>query len=399
MLSLGIAYVASGCFSPNETTDSISGTEAPSSDGTTTSTTPEPTTNPTGDETSDPMSSTGPSSTTAPTSTTTNTDDSSTGTSTTGLEETSGSSEGSDSSETGTTDPTGEGMPCMHQCRTAAPNGWHGPYARAATPGTADDTNCTDAYPTSVADGFENVSASAAECDCSCGTPSGGECEDPITVRIYDGSNQGACSNLTQEITTDETPYVDEDGAGGIRVRIPSPDVAVAPTCAPSGSETISPPQYDGRVELCTGAFEPGECAANEVCLPDLSASFASAHCIFTDGDVPCPAGSEYSDRTVFSTDATDSRSCSACSCADAPASCSGSVEFNLLYSGGTEQVIVNATNSCSSVMPDEEPFAGVAYGLVYEPNDPSASSCAPSGGEASGGVSGSDPITVCCTP
>lgn len=388
-----------GCFAPNTGVTDSDVEDSGDRPGTTSS----------AETTTGPLDSTGEVATTtvagstADEDTSTNTGSRNTGndTSTTDrITDTSGPP-GTESTGSEATDGTSAGMACAQVCAPEAPAGWNGPYARAAVPGTENDSGCGGGYPNSVVDGFGSVTGSAATCDCSCGSPSGGSCEDPIEIRIYDGSNQGFCTTLTDTITTDDTPpaYVDANGAGGLYVRVDVPDVVVAPSCTPSASEDVPPAEYGGPVELCEGTFDSGECASGEVCVPDLSAAFTSGHCIFRDGESPCPAGSAYSERIVNYAETNDSRGCSACSCGTPTAGCTGSVDFSLAYSGGVETVTVPATSGCTPVIPDETPASSVGYGMDYDPSTPNANACSPSGGAAVGGIAPADAFTVCCTP
>ena len=294
-------------------------------------------------------------------------------------------------------------MPCLTSCVAPAPAGWLGPHVQAAAPGTAEDTGCGGDYPNSVFDGFDGVSAADASCGCSCGSATGGECESSLTVRVYDQDQNGlGCSNLTATIDSTETPYVDSNGSG-INVRITEPVVVAAPTCAPAASETIPAPVYSGDVELCGGVFGEQECAGDDVCVPDLSASFVAAHCIYAEDDIPCPVGSDYSQRSVYYNGASDTRDCSSCSCGAAQGvGCEGTLEFILSYGNGG--IVIDppenetADNSCRAVDPNQTPAAQVAYNMDYEAEDPSSSGCSPSGGNAIGSVSATGPVTVCCT-
>lgn len=288
----------------------------------------------------------------------------------------------------------------MDSCVAEAPDGWLGPHAQSATPGDAGNTGCGGGFPNSVADGVVSISGSAASCSCSCGAPTGGECEDPLTIRIYDQDSGLGCSNLTQTITTAQTPYFDSDGDSGIYVIIDTPDVEAAPTCSPNASESVPPIQYGAAVELCGGVFGTGECGTGEVCAPELSASFVSSYCVYSEGDRPCPVGSEYSERTVYYADEADSRECSDCSCGAAQGVvCGGSVEFNLLYSAGIDPGEIEPANgTCRSVIPNETATAGVSYGIEYDPNLPFSSGCSAIGGNPIGSVSEVDAFTVCCT-
>ncbi len=334
-----------------------------------------------------------------PGSTTTSGDDSDSGT-TTGHEGTTTKESGSGEEES--SDTTSTATPCMDACVAEAPDGWVGPHAQSATPGNAGDTGCGGGFPNSVADGVTSVSGAAAICSCSCGPPSGGECEDPLTISIYDQDTATGCNNLTQTITTAQTPYTDSDGDSGIYVVIDTPDVEAAPTCAPAASESVPAIEYGDPVELCGGVFGAGECGADEVCVPELSASFVSSYCVYSDGDVPCPVGSEYSQRTVYFTDEVDSRECSSCSCGAAQGvGCSGSVEFNLFYSGSgfNEDEVEPANGTCRSVIPNGTATSSVVYGIEYDPNDPFSSGCSANGGNPVGSVSEVGAFTVCCTP
>jgi hypothetical protein len=327
---------------------------------------------------------------------------------TTDASSTTGTTEGGESE---TTDPTMSGTPCPTSCLPIAPDGWFGPYVQAQNPAEQGEaTGCGGDYPTSVWQGFGDVSAANASCGCTCGNPTGGSCEDPITIRIYDRDTNGnGCTNVTVTIpSTDD--YLDDDGnaESGINVRIDEPEVEVAPTCDPSASESV--PAYDvsDLVELCSGAAIDGDCESGELCLPDFSADVVASHCIWTEGSVPCPVGTPYSQAAEFFEGVNDTRGCSDCSCGAAQGTdCNGSVGFALLYGLASGGAVVDpvetepANGTCRQVIPNQTVATGaqVAYGINYTPNSPTSSGCSPNGGAPEGAAVGTDMITVCCTP
>ncbi len=298
-------------------------------------------------------------------------------------------------------------MPCSAECVASAPDGWFGPYVQPVDPGTGDETSCEGDYPDSIRGGVAGAAGDDAECGCSCGAPTGGACEDPLTVQVYDQDQNGfACSTITDTILTADTPFSNDTNGSGINVRILEPDVTTAPTCAPSATENIDPIELGASVELCGGGVAEGDCEGDEVCVPELSAGFISAHCVYTEGDVPCPVGTDFSNRTVYFAEITDTRDCSSCSCGAAQnTDCDGSVSFFATYiqSGGgfvTDPAEVEpATGACRQIDPNLTPTAGVTYGMVYDPETPTSSGCNPIGGDAQGSVSADDAFTVCCTP
>lgn len=317
------------------------------------------------------------------------------------------SSTGEISEGSSTGDPTAT-MLCQSLCVPAAPEGWSGPFVRAQDPGTEEKSGCSGGYPSSVWLGFGAVVADAAECECSCGAPSGGSCEDELTVHIYDRDQNGFnCLNLTGTVTTANN-YVDDNGSG-INLRIDEPEVEDAPTCDPSESESLPTVETSEAVELCSGQMEDGECAEGELCVSEFSSGVIASHCIWAEGESLCPAGSVYSEQTVYFESFSDSRSCSSCSCGAAQnTDCDGVIPITALYTtaegSGTIDPAENelANGSCRSVIPNEpvHPDSMVAYGLLgYVPEVPTSSGCDPIGGNPQGAVSGTNPVTVCCTP
>jgi len=417
MNALLLLSCATACFAPNqvqetdgadtepgEVMSSSGGASGPSGDGT----------GPAGGSTGvDSSTSTGssPTSTTSSDSGVDDTTSSSTGDeSSTGVASDSQGETG-DATDGGTEGETGNGTTCEGVCVASVPDGWTGPYLRSATPDVAGGGGCGGGYSTHVDAGVESVNGAAASCTCDCGSATGGSCDDDVDISFYDQSIVSGCTDdnfLYTDPASHEVDLINATGQQfGYRIAVSLPDVVSAPTCAPNSSESVSPLQTDGDLELCEG--EPmGACESDGVCMPEAEAGFVAGHCILRDGENECPADSGYSERQVIYRGTVDTRSCSTCSCGAAEdVTCGGSIDTVVQYFFGGATIndaepTVAAGTACSvPLAPDNDPSGGAQYFMEFNLDSemPDSSGCSPAGGEPQGTAAGQDAFTVCCAP
>jgi hypothetical protein len=122
---------------------------------------------------------------------------------------------------------------------------------------------------------------------------------------------------------------------------------------------------------------------------------YGSGDCIYQDGDVACPMG-PYAQKTLLYTGFADSRSCSACACgAPSGGTCAGLVrlfDYEGIEDGCSEAgPILPADGTCVAT------GAEITGYILELDGAPVGGSCAASGGNPSGTVTGTNPITVCC--
>jgi hypothetical protein len=156
------------------------------------------------------------------------------------------------------------------------------------------------------------------------------------------------------------------------------------PTCNDEVTREIPEPSWDLEVRGCRGA-ELGEACDDQgrQCASRAPAGFEDWLCIFSEGDLECPAG-DYSEKSLLYSGVADSRGCSQCVCDAAPAaSCTGNWElfdsddctgnivhtqgltggcsqqvtgvesFRIALSGGTECPIFKDTSPMGEIVPD----------------------------------------------
>jgi hypothetical protein len=182
--------------------------------------------------------------------------------------------------------------------------------------------------------------------------------------------------------------------AEGAKVALGS---AMGGSCAPGGGDaTLPPPASATLAAVCAAPAAQGAGCAAGACVPGPPSGYSNTVCVYSDGDLPCPA--PYVQKTLIWSGVDDTRGCSACAC-DAPAgaTCDNQVLVfgSALPSGAT----------CSGGPLTFPSSAGCVHasnafttGVVLQPGAPPVGgSCAPSGGLPTGAVAGAKPTTVCC--
>ena len=136
-------------------------------------------------------------------------------------------------------------------------------------------------------------------------------------------------------------------------------------------------------------ALVRGGCASEQVCAPKRPGDASS--CIVRTGDHACPAGA-YSERRVFFTSIDDTRSCSACNCAQ---DCSYGFKVHAAADTTCTQAPVVALagpGTCSPVAPVNQ---SVNVALAIN----GTGTCAHGGGQPTGAAAGGGAVTACCVP
>jgi hypothetical protein len=303
--------------------------------------------------------------------------------------------------ETTSDDSTGDPEPSCDLetsvCVSNVPAGWQGPVARIDA---AHPSGCHAGFDTATLQGFADVVADPALCACDCGSPSGGECEGTIVVEtypIYLSQNGVTCVTMfdSYEIPTGEMqPFLESYDNADMRVIGYPPAVALAGDCdALSEPPVVSDPQREGLVQACEPSAALGSCDADTMCVPRPSHPFEQGVCIWTEGDEPCPAGTDFAERTVMYTEVSDTRGCSECSCSAAIGEACDEATVNL-WRLADLPVTVPADGNCQYADLGSSDAWTV---IIVDPDEPSGGSCESEGGEPQGLVAPAAAITFCC--
>jgi hypothetical protein len=223
-----------------------------------------------------------------------------------------------------------------YACVTGLPADWQAvAFAEGARP------PCPDGFGAGVDVRTVQGAAGAPSCTCDCG----GSCSAGSvglafgrTASCGDSSASLAVTSGCGRLGTDAFTV-----ASSAYVKVTPP---TTPTCNANPSATVTPLR-DGRVCSPTGKAAGG-CSAASSCLPVVGAGYQL--CVEKSGDNPCPSGFPSARRA--GTSATDTRTCSACSCKASPcavevtlheASGCGTAELTALSSAGCAQGSNNA--------------------------------------------------------
>ena len=429
-LLLFATLALSGCFSPEQTQPSD--TDEPSSPTTSTSGMPQ-TSGTTTEETTGV--STGGTSGEGTTGAPTSDDDSGSTTGNPSGDDTT-SSAGEETSSSGEPVVCGDGGVCI----PAIPDGWNGPVATRTIGIEEDIPPCGgEAYTDlQVSDAFAGLQADDYECGCEC-NPGSLSCAGDAELQLSDyppGAGLSPCTSpnyVYDETIASGAPQSVSIPMADIRgvVLGNDPSTNVAGSCTPNATTQASPAGFGTRTIAC-GTFDgsPQGCG-DGLCVPQPSAPYEAGVCVWAEGDLDCPAG--FDDRTLYHSDFSDTRDCTACTCGSASGSCEnasirvrgwcdvdGSICFGPTCGpGGTfpceedfEGTIadfsvcepIGAVDFCTPLCGDGEICASCSLShtleelrdITYQAGTPDAS-CPPSGGNPIGSVSGTEPLTMCC--
>jgi len=234
--------------------------------------------------------------------------------------------------------------------------------------------------------------AGPPECDaCACGPIEGGTCQLPGLMCFVNTSNcSGSGIDLTKEVIAADCTKPDLAGAATISCQLTKPAaVDQGGTCAPSIADFANKSPWTGWVRACPLTTAGAGCQ-DGVCLPKSSAS--SLTCIRKTGSDTCPAG--WNQLEAYG-NAKDDRACGECRCEPAPECVGGGYEFYDFDSctpGGAG--IVNVVDTACTDGFDLPDLTTWSFKQILPE---AAGSCIPSGGEPTGSVVGTDPVTFCC--
>lgn len=271
------------------------------------------------------------------------------------------------------------------ECTPAAPAGWNGPYAVAL--GTDDVSPCVKdgGYEVEAYLGRSGVSARDPECKCTCGKPDT-TCSIPVTSTFADGVCLGPCRTATDALSCGTPLTCGEPSAKALGVRF-GESTPLDGSCAPKLTAYVPPLASDRSIRLCAPRAAAGTCDGG-VCLPVPTSPFSKTNrCVTKSGTVEsCPA--TFPVRSVFRSAGTDTRGCSACSCA-APEGVKCRATASISSSACKDPTVIDVPSGCT-------PIAGSAR-IVTVPGTPEGGSCKARGGEPIGAFAAGPTTTVCC--
>jgi hypothetical protein len=291
------------------------------------------------------------------------------------------------------------GSPCASSpgfaCVAVAPPGWTGPVAIFEGSGEPLPTvpSCAGSFPTDTFDGFDVLDAPSPTCACSCGAPTGSECAGSASF-FQDGVCAKTCGKpATLSPGTCTSVNVSGCPGGGAMLSISAS--ASGGACAPSLATSVSPWAWTKEVRAC-GLAEPASelsCAAGTACVPVPSLPYEFGNlCVVREGTWACPAA--FPAQRVYYTGASDTRSCSACSCGAATdVACTGGTTKS--YFDSSCAVLVSSVSSPESCGGGRSGFVAA---MELSGITASGGSCAASSVTPTGEVSSTQPTTLCCS-
>jgi len=276
-----------------------------------------------------------------------------------------------------------------YACVDEAPEGWT--YSTTEPADGGEPTPCADG---SAPEELFTGKAGPAECSaCSCGPLEGASCSMP-TLECAPGSN--SCNGGTDWSGAFQNGACAKPSLGlnfSLSCRQSSPAAVMEPgSCAPSASDFANKEPFAGRVRACSSKSNGGGCGAGSVCAPK-PASATQSLCIRQDGEQACPAG--FTKAIQGYQNGTDTRACSACSCASA-ATCEGGVfrfyDFNGCSAGGDNPIVVD-DGTCRNLtsLLDSGSWSVEAVPVMV------GGGCTAQGGEPTGEVQTEGAVTFCC--
>lgn len=261
------------------------------------------------------------------------------------------------------------------------PSGWTVvSFSADARPGCPDGTDSVDLK---VASGD-----GSATCMCSCNAVGGSCASGNFLVAT---ANDGACASgaATKSVPVNSAGCTPLGSSLAVASRAMITEPAGPTSCAAATGMTAT--LTSGR--LCQLRAPGGGCGPSQACAGGSSGDFAS--CVTTAGKLECPAN--FPKRSTAGTDATDTRSCTGCTCG-APAPCTGGsvslFETSMCKANGGFQHSDGIGTSCDQLNPDSNFNA-----TFFKSTPPTGGGCAPPStpGTPTGTAAFTNERTVCC--
>lgn len=258
-------------------------------------------------------------------------------------------------------------------CVSALPAGWGVVAYEAARAACPAGYGGHDAY--------SGAAAAAGACACDCQITTSPNCTKGMVATSYGGGG-GTCPMQGEVLTVDGSSCTALTQSGNLTQYFASQPVALSGGAC-SGTATGDPSQVTKQgVRYC----DVPPASAESVCEGMAPASFAA--CIVSAGDVGCPTGSPFTNKTLVADD--EMLTCSACTTCAVSGTCnSPKIAF---FSDGacTQQVVQLASDgTCEPSNANNQPVAAAEYSAQTN------ATCQASGTAAS--VSPQGPHTLCC--
>jgi hypothetical protein len=282
-----------------------------------------------------------------------------------------------------------------HACVEDTVAGWNGPSVLYLGAAASTLPACGGDYPEAGIDALTELTVPSSTCDCGCGDAAGVTCAGSGTLEYHGTTStcdtsspsfwylSAACTNLGGEIFGGRYYSFDSSGlivAGG--------------SCPVESVEVIPPVELATRLMTCGGATDAGGCTGGALCLPVPEPPFEGELCIWRSGEVLCPSGSAYDQRSMRYTDYSDTRDCATCTCGSPAGSCAGSsvtlVDLAGCATGYVELADLPGSETC--VLSSSAAMTRAA--ILDKVAD---TACTASAASLEGSVVENTPITICC--
>jgi len=290
-----------------------------------------------------------------------------------------------------------------YTCQKSPPAGWQGYFHTSGDP--FDTTNT----PPSCPDGSPPLKYRANPVDasctpCSCGALTGTTCGPPHLL-----CTTGSTSCIGATDWTSKFQSCTQVGSPSTLSCRMTPVAATSPgTCTPSGGKLADTALFGRWLYVCGAPRTTGGgCIQGQSCAAPGSGAYSGAVCIRQTGEHACPTG--WSTQQVGYENGTDTRSCSACSCAPVASSVTCTTGAFTFYDHNDctckwhavchSEKQVNSANCVDvSNLLDKNLFNNPDWGGKYTAAPaPNGGTCTPSGGQPSGSVQTTGAVTYCC--
>ncbi len=261
------------------------------------------------------------------------------------------------------------------------PEGWTGPMVLFV--GGSAPPACGAAW-TQFADGGTAPSFAPDGCVCYCGKPVGYMCLTAtkttyfektgcdVNTNFFDAAPDGTCTTTT---------------IVGIHSVLAKPTVPAGGMCSASQG-ALAPAGWKAFARVC--AAPSGACP-----LPAAPSGFPQAKCVSKSGATPAECPAEFPVANVIYRGISDTRACADCTC-DAPTGVNCQTQIGIFtdMACGSPAGTVPADGNCHDIGGADV----VSQRIFIDPIAGSGSCQAHGGTVASGAVTATEPLTVCCT-
>jgi len=315
-------------------------------------------------------------------------------------------SDGDTDTDTDTDSDSDTGARCptdTHSCTGAPVSGWTGPVAVYQGATGSPVPNCEGNFSGKKQIAYIDLDPGAHTCVCEC-APTDVDCASVIV-------DHSTCESVKyfKQATVENNQCVELEEVGRpgpaprqlqyLQTMLLS-GTSLTGRCEKNEDAVIGTPEWNEVFVGCSSSveLEQMDCAAGEVCAPKTASPFEVQLCIYTDGDVLCPSGTPYTERTVYNESFTDGRGCSDCvgTCGALTGDCTGDV---VLQSGTCEAPIAGTERTLSLGVCTEFFVAPGNFDWFVDFAATPDGACGDdvTGGDKTGSIALESPITVCC--